>query len=1218
MKPDDDRQFERFDAGQMPLDGLRLIEASAGTGKTFSLAGLYLRLLLEQWLSVREILVMTFTRAATQELRERIRARLAQAARLAVDPDSADADNTEQQFALDIINKVATRRGRDAIATHLRESAARMDEATICTIHRFAQQAAAENAFDSALPFDRGEQVDDGPLHQEVIADYWRGQVIGRAGHQAQAFLQLWSDPEALAKDLGPVLQKAHVQLVGPTAKVITEKTEQTRQLWQKEQAALAKLLEQAEEENACFKNKGLDKVMAAAGGAAGLMEQLDSGLAGTSEGHAGLPDWISDMADAESIAKHIKKKPAKDWFHPQNLALVQALAELQALGRLAALRAALASVREEALERKRARRQYSFNDMITGLHEAIHSTDSGDALADSLHRTWPWALVDEFQDTDPLQYAILKRIYARRDRGGLLMIGDPKQAIYGFRGGDVFAYLQASGDATARYSLDTNFRSTANVLSAVETVFRAGGEQAFVIDRIHFQSVNAGRRDGDRIISRDAQPLPAMTLWQVDDAASKQDAEGDLIDAAVHQIHELLDGNTLIVSDNKDEAEQTLKPADIAVLVNTNAQAADMQRALSRRGIAAVCLHQKSVFASEEALDMLRLLRAVATPADEDALRAALATPLLGQRMGDLIRLAQEEQEWQANNARFQSAHERWRQAGVLAMLRPLLQEEAPRLLAHEDGERRMTNYLQLAELLQQASGEQFGFAGLIRWLEEAIQSPSSDSGDADEQQLRLESDDALIRIATVHKVKGLQYRIVLLPFAPLLGAMGSDKPPFLYHDDRGQACLDFNTGTHADAQQRAVAENRAEAIRLLYVALTRAEQACYLPWGPINTAQNGALAWLLHQADGADARQRFASTKPPAWLNAETTAQRLNELAAASGGCIEVRPLPAPLSEDAPRPASTPPEGQARSDWPAARRPWSVFSFSRLIRGASHAMSSDTGGDDEAPDEQLADVASGELHLRGATFGTAVHDILENADFTTWPGPDDDLGNAEMSLIENTLMAAGLPLPDGKAHGTLLKQVGLLISRCLHTPIDGIGPLAALPPGQRVAEMEFILGLGGSRTGDIMKLIQSHGYGGDLPEARQRQLLEGLMHGYIDLTVEADGRYYVIDYKSNDLGPDQRHYRGDALKQAVHAAHYDLQYLIYTVALHRHLGKRLPGYDPEKHLGGVRYLFLRGMTGEDKADGVFSDSPPVALVRALDALFAGQRLEPEQASLL
>ncbi|MBA1149633.1 PD-(D/E)XK nuclease family protein, partial [Ectothiorhodospiraceae bacterium WFHF3C12] len=261
-----------------------------------------------------------------------------------------------------------------------------------------------------------------------------------------------------------------------------------------------------------------------------------------------------------------------------------------------------------------------------------------------------------------------------------------------------------------------------------------------------------------------------------------------------------------------------------------------------------------------------------------------------------------------------------------------------------------------------------------------------------------------------------------------------------------------------------------------------------------------------------------------------------------------------------------------------------------------------------DEAPDEQLAPAPGAEIALRGATFGTAVHDMLEHADFGAWPAPDEPLSEANRQHVEKYLRGAGLALPEGRPRATLLEQVGGLIGACLHTELPGIGPLAAVPAEHRVAEMEFMLGLGGPRLDRVLALLRDHGYATGLPESRQREALAGLMNGYIDLTVEADGRYFVIDYKTNDLGADPAAYRGERLQRAVTDAHYDLQYLIYCVALHRHLRHRLPGYDPETHLGGVHYLFLRGMRGGEAPDGVFTDRPPAALITALDATLGGE----------
>ena len=1187
-----------FDPRTMPLDGLRLIEASAGTGKTFSLAGLYLRLLVEQRLTVREILVMTFTRAATQELRERIRARLVAAARIATDPAIANPEHPEDALTLDIL--AASDEERPALARRLRDAAARMDEATISTIHGFAQQAAADNAFDGGLPFDRGEQVDDTALFRETAADYWRSQTIGEPAARANAFLQLWGSPEALFDALRPALQQPHVTLAGPDTATIQARTDDLRQRWQTEGDALRELLLQAEAEDALLKSGDLHKAVEAHGGMDAVLTLLDHGIAGTAVGYAALPGWLADFGDAAGVRRHIKKAPADKWCQPHTLPLTGELAALQPLGRLAALRDALETVRTESLRRKRDRRQFSFADMIEALHDAITDPDGGDHLAAALHETWPWALVDEFQDTDPLQYAILQRIYRGRDRGGLLMIGDPKQAIYAFRGGDVFAYLDAARDADGCYHLDTNFRSTGDVLRAVQTVFETPGDDAFLIPGIRFQAVEAGRRDGDRVISVHGDPLPAMTVWPFDASSdNKGDTEAALLEAAVTRIHALLDTPATVTTDSGDAAP--VRPRDIAVLVNTNQQATAAQQALSRRGIAAVCLHQASVFTSDEALDVLRVLQAAATPADESSLRAALTTPLFGYVLGELIALTEDESAWQTVVERFQAAHERWHRHGVLAMLQPLLQAAAPRLLTLDDGERRMTNYLQLGELLQNAAGETFGMNGLIQWLDDARNNPErSETGEA--EQLRLESDDALVRIATVHKVKGLQYRIVFLPFAPFLGATGNpDKPPRSFHDDQHRACLDYGV---ADAAGRAIRERRAEAIRLLYVALTRAEQACYLPWGAATGVENGALAWLLHGPDGAAPDQWSRARKAPDWVGAETVQSRLGELAGRAGGAIAVEPLPEPMPAGQRLPLPPPPEGGPRRDAIMPRPDWSVYSFSRLVSGSRHTTNT-AGADDETPDPERPQPAPRRIELRGPQFGTAIHDMLEAMDFAAWPQPDDAAVSAHHDWMAGHLRNAGVALPQRPA--PLLDAIGGMLSHTAHAPLPGTGPLAAIPDTQQRREMEFFLGLSGSRVAAVIDRLTAAGYATALPADRRAQTLRGLMHGFIDLIVAVDGRYYIIDYKTNDLGAEAGAYQPDGLQTAVRHGHYDLQYLIYTLALHRHLARSLPGYDPAEHLGGVHYLFVRGMTGEDAA-GVFTDHPPADLILALDRLFAGE----------
>lgn len=1206
--------MSEFDPLAMPLSGLRLIEASAGTGKTFSLAGLYLRLLVEKRLDVRDILVMTFTRAATQELRERIRARIASAARLVGNPGAA-TDATEDRLTLALLE--SSDEPPEALARRLRDAAVRMDEATISTIHGFSQRAVTENAFDSAVAFDRGEQIEDRELLDETVADYWRGRVIGQAASSAERFLKHWPAPKDLAADLGWLLTTPYLQLAGPAPEAIARQVADARAGWDRRAADLQAWLEAVAAADEFTAKGKLRRFVSEAGGVGSLFAAINAEV--LAEHGIRVPEALA-LLSSNSLPGQIKGRAKKAGAPTDLTQPVDAVLAVAGLERLAMICDAADAVRVTMQRRKRERRSYSFNDMIESLHQAVTDPEQGPALAEALRRRWRWALVDEFQDTDPLQYAILKAVYHGHDGVGMIMIGDPKQAIYGFRGGDVFAYLHAAGDAEGQYSLDTNYRSTSGVLQAVESLFAQPTERPFMLPEIRFMPVQAGRKDRDRVIELEGKPLPALTLWSLepvdaenaDKPLAAEQAREQLADATVRQIIHLLDRERG-ARVREDDDTRMLAARDLCVLVNTNSEAARFQARLARAGVPASCLHQSSVFDSEQAAQMLRVLEAVAAPADPRRARAALVTELFGLRLGDLLALADDDRVWQRTMDRFQSAHERWNASGVLAMLEPLIQRASPRLLTLEDGERRMTNWLHLAEQLQQAETETFGMAGLIRWLSERRSAGAGEG--AEEAQLRLESDADVVRIATVHKVKGLQFPVVLLPFAPLLGTSGAhfdrpDSPPFRFHDAAGAAWLDVGCGQDDEHAPLAVRERRAEAMRLLYVAVTRAEQALFLPWGLINGAQNSALAWLLHQRDGAsDSAWQTRKAEYGDWFTAANVHAGIDRLCASAPGAIERVGVDeiAPGRSRALEPA--PELGPARSDFPPPHRPWQMLSYSALIRGEPSAPAAAAGVDDESlRAEPGAPADPGLEGLAGTGFGSAVHDILEAADFAGWSLPGTEPTAAETAQITRQLLRRGIVVPEGEPGRDRITAVAGLVARCLHTPLPEIGPLSAIPAARRLAEMGFAMRLGGQTAGAVTALLRDHGYSSLLSEEHGDRVLRGLMQGFIDLLVEHEGRYWVLDYKTNWLGPLRGDYRPERLSAAVRHGYYDLQYLIYVTALHRYLSLRLPGYDPDRHLGGVQYLFVRGMNGHDDATGVFVDHPPVPLIAALDRVFDGE----------
>ncbi|MFP4695842.1 exodeoxyribonuclease V subunit beta [Thiohalospira sp.] len=1193
----------------LPLSGLRLVEASAGTGKTFTLAGLYLRLLVEQQRTVREILVMTFTRAATQELRERIRWWLARAATLARVPGQADPARAEDTIITDLLGRTDEERGE--LARRLTEAATRMDEATITTIHGFSRMAVQEHAFDSGIAFDRGEQTEDDPLIEEAATDYWRRRVIGGEDPSLAA---LWSTPEAFVNDLRPLLARPHQRIAGPDTESARESAAQARAAWADQREALQGRLENLVAAGALHGGRKLGKRLTTPGDVPELLAELDAAVAAGPVSHP-----LMDVLGSESFGKQLTGRPAKEYAPDAVTDAADAVLAARPEARLLALREAADAVRTRVAAIKAERRLFSYDDLITGLHGAVHDPDRGPTLARALHQRWPAALVDEFQDTDPLQYQILQRVYSDRDEGALILIGDPKQAIYSFRGGDVFAYLQATDDADGRYHLDTNFRSTAGVIQAVDTLF-SHHERPFVLEEMAFRPVQANSQQGRGGLRVDGEPVAPLTLWTPpadEELVKAPDAKAALLRQCVATIRRLLDPETE-VRRLQNEKDEPLQPRDICVLVNTNTEASEVQQALSRQNIPAASGHRDNIFKTPQAQELVRLLRAAATPADAARLRVALIGELFGCRLGDLQALAEDEARWQRWYVHLQQAHRRWADHGVLAMLEPLIQAAAPRLLALEDGERRMTNWLHLAEQLQAAEPEAFGMAGLIRWLEEQME--HAGEGDNEAAELRLESEADRVQIVTIHRSKGLEYPVVMAPFAYRIGTPGRpearpDKDPFAFHDDDHQAWLDPRSKGETDEKTvaRAVREHKAEALRLLYVAVTRARQAVYLGWGPINGAQNSALAWLLHAQDGCAADQWQSSKEDyKDWFTPAGVTKRLETLAHRSGETIHLEPVdpgapPVQRLEPEPRPA-----GAARQDRPEHRPFWGVLSFSALVRN-DHTPMPRAGAEDETREEDRLFTEAGPIErlpsadledLAGPDFGTAIHDLLEEADFATWPAPGNALTPEQGQGIRSRLLRHGIPIAGGNQGAERVAAVGALVSRTLHTPLPALGPLARLPRHRVQVEMPFTLRLGGEQAGSLIHFLRHHGYATALPESQRSRVLRGLMQGYIDLVAEADGRYWVLDYKTNRL-PTPGDYAPERLGEAVRASHYDLQYLIYLTALHRYLRQRLPDYDPARHLGGAQYLFLRGLTGEADGYGVFQDCPDPDLIQALDARF-------------
>jgi len=822
---------------------------------------------------------------------------------------------------------------------------------------------------------------------------------------------------------------------------------------------------------------------------------------------------------------------------------------------------------REELRRRKTDHRVQSFDDMLTRLDEALRG-ERGKDLRKTLRERFTVALVDEFQDTDPVQYSIFSQIYGGSDRS-VFFIGDPKQAIYGFRGADVFTYLEAAKVANRRYTLERNWRSEAKLLDGVTTMF-SRRDGPFVIESIDLSPVTAsGKADAEPLTigGRRDQPL---RFW----IASTED-KARVEEAVAAEIASLLAGETKI-------GARKIEPRDIAVLVNNNTQPGWVQRALADYRIPSVVYSAASVLKSGEASELLRVLLAVAQPTHEKIVRSALATEVFGLNANALENLSSDEAEWEATLNRFADYHLLWRDQGFVQMMRALLigEKVRSRLLYWRDGERRLTNVLHLIELLHAACVEnRLGIDGLSKWLARQI----SLGGELkDQHELRLESDEDAVRIVTIHKSKGLEYDITFSPFVRKEPWSGSKEFLKFHEDDK--LVLDLEElPKHKKIRNR---EELAEMVRQLYVGLTRAKHRSYLIWQDRKTKSKSALSWLFSAEASADA---FLEKK------GEFNTSGRVRAAFGESEVIAVEDLPeggekvfAPTS--ALGTSLTPRIFDKEID-----RSWRISSFSSLISGRTEEPetpdydSLEPGG--EVAEEPVRPTQGIHAFPGGMRAGTCLHLILEELDF-------DDLSQLR-PLVARKLADFHFENFDEVVCDTLEKTLRVPLGE------DGF-TLSQISRASRLSELEFTFPITALTTTRLRKVFHVK----ELPLAIDRLQFtpaNGFMKGFIDLVFEREGRFYFVDWKSNWLGIDSASYAPENIAPEMARNFYNLQLGIYAVALHRYLRRRLRGYEYEEHFGGAFYIFLRGTDPGKPENGIFFTRPPREFVEQLDEVFHG-----------
>ncbi|MBF0213870.1 MAG: exodeoxyribonuclease V subunit beta [Magnetococcales bacterium] len=1242
----DSPPLRELDPLRFSLRGRHLIEASAGTGKTYTIALLYVRLVLGHGvegcamrpLIPPEILVVTFTKAATRELRDRIRVQLSRAA-------VCFREESEQpEPSLLALRDDFPVEAWPGCARKLQLAAEWMDEAAVETIHGWCNRMLREHAFDSDSLFTQQLEGDSGELLAEVVRDYWRVYLAGLSVDQAREVGDCWSDVETLLSKVRRLLGRVgRLEPAGEPTAIIGEGLAikqwllDSKPAWRDWIPELRLLLDRA------VAGKSVDGRKLQARYYTPWLQTLEAWALDDRPLFPELSDSAWHRLSSEGLAEAWKSGTPPE--HPAVRAMdAMRAARTEGAGRCHRLLThAVRWIAARFAAEKNSRAVMEFDDVLQRL-DGVLSAANGPGLAALLRRQFPVALIDEFQDTDPVQYRIFDRIYpdhsGEEDGTTLVLIGDPKQAIYSFRGADIHTYLVARRIGAERlHTLRKNYRSTMAMVAAVNTLFgeaearSAGGaflHRAGKENPIPFVTVAAhGRQERFEV---EGEPVSALTFWWTLDSAQAMAA------ACASEMVRLLNlGQRERAGFVGEGAEwRGVRPSDMAVLVHRRQEYLEMREALAIRGVRCVYLSDKdSVYRTPTAIELHHWLSACAAPDDPGRIRTALATRILGVGWREIDALSRDEGLLEQRIRQFRGYQQGWRRQGVLPMLRRLMHDfRVPERLLRDlaDGERILTDLLHLAELMQKNSAALEGELALIRDLERLIQDEQGSAEEESERLMRLESDADLVRIVSVHKSKGLEYPLVFFPFAAHCRPVSGRDLPLSWSDDQGVERLAFDD-PRGEVIPRLDRERLQEDLRKLYVAFTRARHATWVGvvWSrgfdksalrhlltersAVTAEEIEPLLTALNRPDGSmravAAPEADASCfQPPERQEAIGPARRAHRVVRAGWWIGSYSAINTPAGRGGGESAPESPEeelfrelGRERESEAAGWEgdaEWDEGSVGRAAVGPAVgavvgvAMGSDAGAESDAG-------AAWHTFPRGAKAGTFLHDLL------AWCALQ---GFAKVAADPEGLRELVARRCQPRGWAAWIEPVTGWLLRLLSTPLeldpltgDEADALRLMDLTRYQAEMEFMVAAQRVSTGALDALVRGFTLSGVERVGVADQTLHGMLKGFMDLVFEHRGRYFVLDYKSNQLGPDDRAYSREGMCAEMLHARYELQYVLYLFALHRHLQARLPDYDYDRHMGGAIHWFVRGICSPGQ--GLFVDRPPRSLFEELDALF-------------
>ncbi|MCO4837406.1 MAG: exodeoxyribonuclease V subunit beta [Oceanospirillaceae bacterium] len=1157
-----------LDLVNLPLQGRHLIEASAGTGKTYSITRIYLRLLIEKQIPVEQILIMTYTRAATQELRGRIEESLRDA--------QGNWGKHKDEFWQHLYQHTQAKQAK----LLLHQALLNLDQAAIFTIHGFCGRALEQHAFASQTGLELVLEANTQDLAFTALQDWLRV-----AMHQPKLYSQLeqqgWHTPKGFWDAFsGALLSQTPVFCASADAwhhAWHTNKMQVRQSLLELEAQMI-----QATMSDPKTKQARLPQWQ-------GLLNWL-----GTFEFGEAQKDHLACLSGAR-LSKTPELKPVikalsvriNNESFKKNYAVY---AQQCALGQ--DILVAVNVIRESYKKAKQKQQVMEFDDLVRRLCECIIKPENT-ALVDALRAAYPVALVDEFQDTDGHQYAILNRLYEPAGDTALFMIGDPKQAIYGFRGGDIHTYLHAAQATDYRWHMDTNWRSSHAMVAAYNRLFLTAHEHNLLGHGIDYAAVKASAfATANEDHNPKASGVALSYVWLPTQILTNERKYQHIANWCVGQVQTILQ-------------QGHFKACDIALLVRGASEAQALQKALQKAQLQSVYISDRSsVYKSEQAIELLRLLNGILHCEDQRQLVRAASTHLWGGTVSLLDKLSCSDRYLIEVRSQMMQMRTLWLQQGAMVLIVRLLKQRA--VPPAHNTERYLTNMVQLAELLQKASNQASCALLLVEWLQQQCDGDQADAS----AELRLESDAKLIQIVTQHGSKGLEYPVVFIPFAsqakdPL--KRGKKKSVLFSYYHPKEQCQALMIGPDPLVNEQTTKAAYEESLRLLYVAITRAQYQCYIPVSDFQNSHLSPLGQVVF--GGCDEHER------PTWPEALAP---LTDALDTQVLCVDEDQLQdfGPVDTGV-RLIET--QGLTTQEFTGHIDANNhLLSYSALVRKLSYGVLpqqssvKDRGDGSTALVEPFETITSDELRFtlaKGKNSGLLLHDILEQVDFAkpNWAHA------MEVPLAKYHTMV-GIDADDTDKRRRLQKW----LEECLLAHLPPLAPpedmglqgqnacsLGQLLPHQTLRETEFYFPLQHAKQATLASILSSHRQGA--PTALPTYpVLHGMMHGFIDLVFEHDGRFFVADYKSNHLGDNLENYNHQAMLVANQNHYYDLQYLIYSLALHRYLGQRVPNYTVQQHFGGVYYLYLRGMSPYSDT-GVFAQSITVDELNQLDQLFAG-----------